>query len=465
MNTPALDFKSIRAVYFLGIGGIGMSALARFFHAQGKKVGGYDKTPTTLTDELQREGIDVHFQDDVGMIDPDFLDKDSSLIVLTPAVPADHAERNHFLNHGFRLLKRSEVLGVIASNFYTVAVAGTHGKTTTSTLIAHLLRSAGVDCTAFLGGIAKNYNSNLLIGSEQKGRHIVVVEADEYDRSFLTLFPDIAVITSMDPDHLDIYGSEEEMRRTYQRFASQVKSSGQLIVKHGLPVGEVVTAATDYSLYGPAEQFASRIEVKEHAYHFDWTNGRETFIDLWTQLPGSHNVENAVAAITVARTLGLEEAQIRKGLETYTGVKRRFDYQIKLDRFVYIDDYAHHPAELRACISSAKELYPGKSVTGIFQPHLFTRTRDFAKGFAESLSLLDRLILLDIYPARELPIPGVTSEMILEKVTCPSKVLLPKEQVLDYLSQTPLEVLLTLGAGDIDQLVDPIRRTFSTHSS
>jgi UDP-N-acetylmuramate--alanine ligase len=458
-NRP--DFDRIRAVYFLGIGGIGMSAIARFFKAQGKEVAGYDKTRTPLTIELEQEGIQVHYKDDPVEIGTGFTDVRNTLVVLTPAIPSDHLEWAFFRDKGFDILKRSEVLGVIADSHYTVAVAGTHGKTTTSTMIAHLLRHAGVPCSAFLGGIAKNFNSNLVIGHEQDGRHILVVEADEYDRSFLTLHPDIAVITSMDPDHLDIYGTEKDMQDTYRKFAGQVRHDGFLICRSGLPVGEVSATTITYSLLGPADRHAQYITIRDHQYMFDWTDGAMLFQGLTTRLPGEHNVENAVAAITAVRQIGLSEAQIREGLAAYSGVKRRFDYQVRSEKHIYIDDYAHHPEELRACIRSARNLYPGRHLTGIFQPHLYTRTRDFADGFAESLSMLDRLLLLDIYPARELPIPGVTSSMILEKVKIEDKRLVRKEEVVNFLKEHPVEVLLTLGAGDIDQLVDPIRELFA----
>jgi UDP-N-acetylmuramate--alanine ligase len=325
-------------------------------------------------------------------------------------------------------------------------------------MVAQLLRHAGIPCSAFLGGISKNFNSNLLVGQVHEGKHIVVVEADEYDRSFLTLHPDVAVITSMDADHLDIYGSSDEMKSTYRRFAAQVKPGGVLFLKKGLSLDEVPAAVEEYSVEGPAGICAPHVIIKDHQYRFDWTDGKQTWRNLATQLPGLHNVENAVAAIAVAKQLGLTEEQIRQGLESYTGVKRRFDYQVRGSQCVFIDDYAHHPEELRACIQSARDLYPGRHLTGIFQPHLYSRTRDFAAGFAHSLSLLDRLLLLDIYPARELPIPGVSSSMILDMVTIQDKRLVSKEEVLSFLSTHPTDVLLTLGAGDIDQLVAPIRQ-------
>ena len=453
--------EQVKSVYFLGIGGIGMSALARYFHSKGIKVSGYDKTPTALTSALIDEGISIHFEDDCSLISSDFSDPNQTLVVITPAIPANHKEWAFFKENGFEILKRSAILGLITADAFTIAVAGTHGKTTTSTLIAHLLKSAGLECTAFLGGISKNFNSNLLIGQLQNGRNIIVVEADEYDRSFLTLYPDIAVITSMDPDHLDIYGDANQMLKTYQEFASQVKPNGCLIYKKGLPVGKVNARSLDYALQSPADQFSSDINIKNHQYHFNWTGRGFSFNDLTTGLPGEHNVENAVAAISVAVELGLSEEVIRKGLASYQGVNRRFDYQVRSENLIYIDDYAHHPEELRACISSVKALYPGKKITGVFQPHLFSRTRDFADGFAQSLSMLDELLLLDIYPARELPIQGVTAEMILDKVTCAVKKICTKDEVLNMFKTSRPEVLLTLGAGDIDQLVIPLQKILS----
>ncbi|MFM7728894.1 MAG: Mur ligase family protein, partial [Flavobacteriales bacterium] len=307
-----MTFDSIRSVYFLGAGGIGMSALARYFKAMGKKVGGYDKTPTVLTNELINEGISIHFNDDIASVEVEFKDPGSTLIVLTPAIPKGHGEWDYFRQNGFEIMKRSQVLGLITKDAFTVAVAGTHGKTTTSSLIAHLIRHAGIPCTAFLGGISKNYDTNLLIGKEHEGRHIVVVEADEYDRSFLTLFPDVAVVTSMDPDHLDIYGSDQEMKSTYLQFIGQIKESGLLVIRSGLPTGHPVCRHTDYSVRGPSKQHAAAISIKDHRYHFDWSDGLITFKDLTTGLPGEHNVENAIAAITVVRSLGIPENVIRQ---------------------------------------------------------------------------------------------------------------------------------------------------------
>lgn len=456
-----MNFSKLHSVYFVGIGGIGMSALARYFKAIGKNVSGYDKTSTPLTEELAAEGIPVHFSDDIELI-PDVFRKTEnakvdSLIVYTPAIPKDHQELAYFKSNGYTVLKRSEVLGLITKNSFTIAVAGTHGKTTTSSMIAHLLRSAGVDCSAFLGGIARNYNTNLLLGSNRDGKNIVVVEADEYDRSFLTLHPDLAVITSMDADHLDIYGDKNYMEESYRLFAQQVKHGGELIHKEGLPLGELQIRRLSYSVNGEADCSARNIRIENHRYHFDWTDKTTTIRDLTSDMPGLHNVENAVAAIAVARRLGISDDKIRVGLQSYTGVKRRFEYQVRNDNVVYIDDYAHHPEELRACISSARELYPGRRILGIFQPHLFTRTRDFADGFATSLSLLDELVLLDIYPAREQPIPGVTSKTILDKVNLASKSAGKLSDFPDALKGHRYDVVLTLGAGDIDQLVKPLR--------
>ncbi len=453
-----MSFEKINNVYFLGIGGIGMSALARYFKAQGKIVSGYDKTPTTLTDELIAEGISVHFIDSIAVAQLQTSNlKDTTLVIYTPAVPKDLIELNYFLSNGFDVKKRSEVLGMITENHYTIAVAGTHGKTTTSSMIAHILKHSGTDCTAFLGGIAKNYDSNFLLGKGKKS--IVVVEADEYDRSFLTLHPDVAVITSMDADHLDIYGDSGQLVDSYRSFAKQLKKGGMLFYKSGLQLEDLELGKSTYSLTATADYSPKNLRIENHRYHFDFKNTEDTIKDISSQLAGAHNVENALAAIAVAKHIGIPKNKIKEALETYTGVKRRFDYQVQppTSNVVYIDDYAHHPEELRACISSARELYPGKKITGIFQPHLFSRTRDFAEGFGRSLSLLDELILLDIYPAREKPIAGVNSGMLLKDVTIKNKMPCRKEDVLEELEKRNIEVLLTLGAGDIDTLVVPIR--------
>ena len=456
-----MSFSRFDNIYFLGIGGIGMSALARYFKRMGKNVSGYDKTPTPLTDELIAEGIDIHFTDEVKNIDPAVVSgNEKSLIVFTPAVPSNHSELNFFRNGNYEIKKRSEVLGMITEGTFTIAVAGTHGKTTTSSMIAHILKSAGLNCSAFLGGISKNYNTNLLLPENTSGTSYTVVEADEYDRSFLALNPTVSVITSMDPDHLDIYGNEDYMVESYRLFAQKLKQGGTLIYKNGLNLADLNLSKFTYSVGNNSDYSACNIRITEHKYHFDWKNGKGIINDLTSEMPGLHNVENAIAAIAVARRLNISDEKIKQALSTYSGVRRRFDYQVRRSDFVYIDDYAHHPEELRACISSVKELYPGWKVTGIFQPHLFTRTRDFAEGFAKSLSMLDKLILLDIYPARELPIEGITSRIIFGQVQLSDKVLCRKDEVLSELKKTEQQVILTLGAGDIDQLVMPIANYF-----
>jgi UDP-N-acetylmuramate--alanine ligase len=446
-----------------------MSALARYFNAMGKSVSGYDKTKTVLTDELVAEGIEVHFDDSIESIKPEVRSqKSESLIVLTPAIPKDHSELKFFQKNDYLIKKRSEVLGVITEQSFTIAVAGTHGKTTTSSLIAHILRSSEVDCTAFLGGITQNYGTNLLLSDKLKNQKkkskikpIIVVEADEYDRSFLTLHPDIAVITSVDADHLDIYGDQKKMEESYKQFANQMKDGGVLIIKKGvdkiLVLGKNGKKLLTYSLHQYSDFYARKIAIKKGQYIFDVVTPEQTIRGMLLGVPGKHNVENAVAAVAVAQQMNVFSGNIKNALSTFKGVKRRFEYHIKSDKLVFIDDYAHHPEELRACISAVKEMYPSKKITGIFQPHLFTRTRDFADEFARSLELLDELILLDIYPAREKPIEGVTSEMLLEKVRTKNKKLVSKKELVKEIRGRELEVLVTLGAGDIDAMVDPIK--------
>lgn len=447
-----------------------MSALARFFNAMGKEVSGYDKTRTPLTDELEAEGIKIHFEENANQL-KDKLNvqnwtTENSLIVYTPAVPKSHSEYVLINDLGLNIKKRAEVLGLLTEQAHTIAVAGTHGKTTTSSLIAHILRTAGIDCSAFLGGITKNYNTNLLLSSDLKLRTSneelrtpIVVEADEYDRSFLTLHPYIAVITSLDADHLDIYGDKKQMDEAYSKFASQVKSGGKLIVNKNVEDHlSYVGLYSSYSISKVADFYAKNIKIENGSYIYDIVTPDAVLEKVTLGLPGLHNVENSVAATAVAFQMKISSENIRKALKTFEGAKRRFDYQVKNDRVVYIDDYAHHPEELRACISSVKQMYPGKKVTGIFQPHLYTRTRDFADGFAESLDLLDECILLDIYPARELPIEGVTSTMLLNKMKSKNKMLCSKSELLNELNKRKLEVLLTLGAGDIDTFVEPIKK-------
>ena len=465
-----MDLSKIHSVYFLGIGGIGMSALARYFNAMGKKVAGYDKTPTILTDELIAEGIDIHFEDHIRNI-PTYIkalpfDVDNILIVFTPAVPKDHSEYVFFNLNGFNIKKRAEVLGMITQTEYTIAVAGTHGKTTTSSLVAHILKSAGLDPSAFLGGISQNYNTNLLLSERLKVQndssdnvHLVVVEADEYDRSFLTLHPEIALITSVDADHLDIYGDAGQVEESFSLFAKQVKS--KLILKKNI-VSKINSDGKIPITYAvnddSADYFAHKIRIENGFYIYQIVTPFTVFENITLGLPGLHNVENSVAAVAIACQLNVSESVMRESLASFKGVRRRFDCHIKTEKLIYIDDYAHHPEELKAAISSAKEMYPGKKITGIFQPHLFSRTRDFADDFARSLDLLDECILMEIYPARELPIAGITSQMLLDKMKLSDKRICQKEDLLAELANKNLEVLMTMGAGDIDTFIEPIKK-------
>ena len=438
-----------------------MSALARYFKAAGKVVSGYDRTATPLTRELEQEGIPVHYTDDLSQMPEYFSGSQVNkevLVIFTPAIPKDHKEYNSLIKAGYRLWKRSEVLGLITREATTLAVAGTHGKTTTSTMIAHILRYNAVDCTAFLGGISNNYHTNLLLSSGNQEKEVVVVEADEFDRSFLTLYPDIALITSLDADHLDIYGDKNAMVQSYSQFASQVKKSGTLICKYGLEFSGGVQPGQTYSINHQSDYRAHNVRVENHNYVFDLDANGEEIRNITLVWPGRHNVENATGAIAACHTFGISLDDIRSALQSFTGVKRRFDYQLRSNQVVFIDDYAHHPEELKATILSVKELYPGKKVLGIFQPHLFSRTRDFVDGFAESLSHLDELILLDIYPARELPIPGITSDIIYNSVAISSKQISPKKELVKNVLASEADVVLTLGAGDIDEWVPEIRK-------
>jgi len=445
-----MELENIQRVYLVGIGGIGMSGLARYFKKRGCVVCGYDKTGTPLTEKLMNEGIPVVFLDDEDSIKVSFLEKDpNTLIIYTPAIPSNSKILNYFKNGGFIMKKRSEVLGIISKGMYTIAVAGTHGKTTTSSIIAHVLKDSGYDCSAFLGGIASNYNSNVLFGEN----NTMVVEADEYDRSFLTLHPDIAIVTSMDADHLDIYGDKSHLVESFKQFTSQLKEGGRLIYKKGLDL----SGGKTYSANVVADIQAVNVRIQDGSFYFDFKNGNLVIENIQLGLPGLHNIENAVAAIEVALHLGIDPEKIRKAMASFLGVKRRFEYVVKDASHIYIDDYAHHPEELRACITAVKSLYPGKKLTAIFQPHLFTRTRDFADGFAEVLSMIDDLIMLDIYPARELPIEGVTSAMILDKVNNASKQNLSKQGAIEYIRTNKPELLLTVGAGDIDTLIEPLK--------
>ncbi len=438
--------NSCKNIYFIGIGGIGMSAIARYYNAKGFKVSGYDKTPSPLTHALEDEGIEIHYTDDISYI-PDT--PEDTLVVYTPAIPKDLEELKFVLTHGYRTIKRSQMLGEITKGQRCMAVAGTHGKTTTSTLLSHIFTACGEGCSAFLGGISKNYDSNLLIS----GNDVIVAEADEFDRSFLQLFPEMAVITSMDADHLDIYGDEAHIREAFKAFASQV--SGTVIKKYGLDITKEDTEARimTYSFGNPdADYYAEPLEDG----HFNLHHPDGIIEDCVVGIPGWVNVENATAAAAIGLSYGLDPADIRHALASFKGVKRRFDMKVCKPGCVYIDDYAHHPEEISAALSSIRERYPRMKCTAVFQPHLYTRTRDFASEFAKALSIADKLILLDIYPAREEPIPGVTSEIIFKDVTAKEKVLIRRDELMSYLEKEPVELLVTLGAGDIDRFVEPV---------
>lgn len=445
-----MNIDNIKRVYLIGVGGIGMSGLARYFHKLGCLVAGYDKTETDLTKQLEEEGMSIIYQDEVGLIPEEFYPVDAgTLIIYTPAIPKELTLKKFFVEAGQELYKRSQVLGFISASRFTIAVAGTHGKTTTSTMIAHVLKHSGYDCSAFLGGISTNYNSNVLFGDN----NTVVVEADEYDRSFLTLHPNIAIVTSADADHLDIYGDESHVVESFSLFLDRLVDGGTRIVKVGLPF----ESELKYSGSGIGDVYAENIHVKEGEFYFDYVhaNGRINAIHLG--IPGIHNVENAVAAITVARLLEIEDAAIIAALSAFKGVKRRFEYIVKKQEAIYIDDYAHHPEELRAFLSSMRKLYPERQLTVVFQPHLYTRTRDFVAGFAEVLAMADELLLMEIYPARELPLEGITSSWLAEKVKLKNKRVLTPQEVLDVISSEKPELVVTVGAGDIDRLVKPLK--------
>jgi UDP-N-acetylmuramate--alanine ligase len=449
-------------VYFIGIGGIGMSAIARFFKSRGDKVSGYDKTPTALTKELEASGIDIHYEDNVQLIP-----KDADLVVYTPAIPNDHKELTYYRQQGYKVVKRSDVLQLITGSSFNICIGGTHGKTTITTMVAHLLRDSGYGCNAFLGGVSVNYGTNFW----SSDKNVYVIEADEYDRSFLKLSPDIAVITAMDADHLDIYGTAEAVEEGFIDFSRKIKPGGLLVSKYGLKRGNELEAGRkiEYSLQDEkAGAYATNISMSKGSYEFDVVLKDNKLDKVRLNMGGMHNVENAVAAITVASSLKIDNEKIRAAVASFKGVKRRFEYIIppSVAGGVFIDDYAHHPEELRALITGAKSLFSGKKCTVIFQPHLYTRTRDHAEGFAEVLGIADEVILLPIYPARELPIEGVNSEMIIARMKNKNKKVIAKEKILDWigndyvksLGKEPGQVLITAGAGDIDTLVDPIRR-------
>ncbi|HEX9980088.1 MAG TPA: UDP-N-acetylmuramate--L-alanine ligase [Flavobacterium sp.] len=446
-----MNLNQIHNVYFIGIGGIGMSALARYFQNIGKNVAGYDKTPTALTDELVHSGMEIHFEDRIDFIPVNFA-IDNTLVVITPAVPKSHAEWNYFLERDYQIKKRAEVLGIITKDTFCFAVAGTHGKTTTSSILGHILYESGADVTAFVGGIVENYNSNLI----GEGKSVTVVEADEFDRSFLHLHPDIACVTSMDADHLDIYGDTASIEASFREFAEKTPEIDSLFIASGLPL-QGNTVAVDHR----ASYAAQNIRIENGRYVFDVQTPDELIKDLRFGLPGRHNLMNAVMALAMARKFGTPTDDIAKALLSFKGIRRRFSYQVQREGKVYIDDYAHHPTEINAVYNAVSELYPGEKVLAVFQPHLFSRTKDFADGFAESLSQFDEIMLMEIYPARELPIEGITSGWLLEKIGNKNKKLVQKQALVTEIEASDAAVVVTIGAGDIGEMVESIKEALS----
>lgn len=444
-----MDINHYKRIYFLGIGGIGMSALARYFFVRGVVVCGYDKTPSVITHALEQEGISVHYDEDIKKIPAD-----TQLVIYTPAIPSDNKLFLHIAATGLPCIKRAEALGLISSAYHTIAIAGTHGKTTISCMLAHILHTAGIKAEALLGGISSNYKTNYLRGTDTS---LMVVEADEYDRSFLYLTPDMAVITAIDADHLDIYGDRSKLQDSFVAFTRRIKDKGVLLIKKGLlETAAIVPEKLTYGLHPGADYSVESYAVRGQRYVASFA-GRLPLSDVDLGLPGRHNIENALAAAAIAQMLGAGEQAIREALSGFTGVYRRFEICFSSENTTYVDDYAHHPEELNACIDTAREMFPGKKITGVFQPHLFSRTRDLADGFAQSLQKLDTLLMLDIYPAREKPIEGISAEWLLEKVHIQHKKLVQKEELLTMVAAESIEVLLTMGAGDIDRLVQPIK--------
>ncbi len=446
-----MNLNQIHNVYFIGIGGIGMSALARYFQNIGKNVSGYDKTSTMLTDELIAAGMSIHFEDNINLIPADYY-IENTLVIITPAVPVSHSEWNYFLERDYVVKKRAEVLGIITKDTFCFAVAGTHGKTTTSSILGHILYESGADVTAFLGGIVENYHSNL-IGN---GKTVTVVEADEFDRSFLHLHPDIACVTSMDADHLDIYGDKAAIEDSFKEFAEKVENKNNLFVPKGLPLEALTIGIDEESTYK-----AFNIRIENGYYVFDVQTPTEIIKDLQFGLPGRHNLMNALMALAMAKTFGTPTSSIAKSLALFQGIQRRFSYQIKTDDLVYIDDYAHHPTEINAVHQAVRELYPNEKVLAVFQPHLFSRTKDFAADFAKSLSQFDEILLLDIYPARELPMVGVTASWLLSKIDNSQKKLVTKEELIEEILASKAKIKVTIGAGDIGELVPKIKQALS----
>ena len=446
-----MNLNQIHNVYFIGIGGIGMSALARYFQNIGKNVSGYDKTPTALTDELIAGGINIHFEDDITAIPNEYY-VENTLVIITPAVPVSHSEWNYFLERNYNVKKRAEVLGIITKDTFCFAVAGTHGKTTTSSILGHILYESGADVTAFIGGIVENYNSNLI----GEGKTITVVEADEFDRSFLHLHPNIACVTSMDADHLDIYGDSAAIEVSFREFADKVVDKTKLFVPNGLPLEGLTIGINDEASFQ-----AFNVRIQNGYYVFDVKAPLETIKDIKFGLPGRHNLMNALMALAMAKTFGSPTESIAKALASFKGVQRRFSYQIKNEKTIYIDDYAHHPTEINAVHQAVSELYPNQKVLAVFQPHLFSRTKDFAADFAKSLAAFDEIILLDIYPARELPMEGITSQWLLDKIDNSNKKLVSKNDLIFEILASDAKVIITIGAGDIGELVPKIKQALS----
>ncbi len=455
-----VDLNAFKKIYFLGIGGIGMSALARYFHLKGFEVSGYDKTPSPLTDTLIEEGISIHFED-LGDEIATQIEKESTLVIYTPAIPKNMLEYNFIVNQQFNILKRAQILGLITRNSKGLCVAGTHGKTTTSTMLAHILYTSSLKCNAFLGGISTNYNTNFIASTSSE---FTVIEADEFDRSFLQLNPFASIITACDADHLDIYGDEETFLKGFQDYADLINTNGVLVIKKGLPIKRSAKTLT-YSLTDEADFQGKNLRYENGLQVIDVYFEGKAWGNIALGLPGIHNAENALACIALCVFLGLSEDEIRLGLESFLGVKRRFEYHVKSDGITYIDDYAHHPTELKALIDSVRLLYPTKQISIVFQPHLFSRTNDFMEGFAHELSQVDNLYLLPIYPARELPMEGVTSDVLLAKISCPSKYLVKNEELLNVIELTSNQVVISVGAGDIDRLVKPLKEKILSYNS
>ena len=452
-----MTLENIKNIFFIGIGGIGMSALARYFLFQGKNVGGYDKTPSILTKELEKEGANIHYNDSLASIPASFKNKEETLIIYTPAISTDHKEFQYFQSNHFQIKKRAEVLGLITQSSKGLCIAGTHGKTTTSTMLAHILHQSHIDCNAFLGGISKNYNTNLLLSTTSQ---YSVIEADEYDRSFHWLTPYIAVITSAEPDHLDIYGSEACYMESFEKFTSLIQPNGTLLLREGLSIKPKVQKGVKIYTYSinKGDYYAENILIENGEIIFDFITPNERIKEVKLGVPIAINIENSIAAMAVALLTGATQEEVKKGIESYKGVDRRFDFQIKSPNLVFLNDYAHHPAEVKQSIASIRQLYPERKITGVFQPHLYSRTQSFYREFAKSLSLLDRVILLDIYPAREQPIMGVSSQLIYDELdSSVEKRLIKKDELLHIIEDESIEVLITLGAGDINTFVPFIK--------